>query len=288
MYLFRFRAADGTAHLGVEEEQGRRVDLTQADPARFGSLSAWLSQPDPVAAVQSAFAAAPELTKNVTILAPVDDNQEVWAAGVTYERSKTARMEESREAGSSDVYDRVYSAERPELFFKSNGWRVAANGGAVRIRRDSTWNVPEPELTLVVAASGRIVGVTIGNDMSSRSIEGENPLYLPQAKIYDGACALGPRIHLLETEVILKARSISLSVDRSGETVFSGTTSTAQMRRTPRELVDYLTQELRFPTGVFLMTGTGIIPQDDFTLRPGERVSITIEGIGTLENPVEG
>lgn len=294
MYLYRFRASDGTAHLGIEDkDSGACFDATLLRPAHFRSVSAWLEQPDPIGAAQEVLRAAreqsaPSLSSgSLTLLPPIDDTQEVWAAGVTYERSRTARMEESEAAGTSDVYDRVYRAERPELFFKANGWRAAGPGGLVRVRRDSAWNVPEPEMTLVIAASGRIVGVTVGNDVSSRDIEGENPLYLPQAKVYDGACALGPRIRLLrDGEWNLADRSIALRIERSSATVFSGETSTARMQRTPEYLAGWLTRELRFPAGAFLMTGTGIVPPDGFTLAPGDVVSITIDGIGTLENQV--
>jgi len=195
-------------------------------------------------------------------------------------------MEESETQAGGDFYDRVYEAERPELFFKSMPGRVVAPGAPIRIRRDSTWNVPEPELALVLSSSGAIVGRTIGNDVSSRSIEGENPLYLPQAKVYDGSCALGPMIVLPDGDEQESAWSIQLSITRAGVSMFSGETSTSQMRRTQQELADYLFRELTFRAGAFLLTGTGIVPPDDFTLRSGDVVSITIAGIGTLENPV--
>jgi 2-dehydro-3-deoxy-D-arabinonate dehydratase len=179
----------------------------------------------------------------------------------------------------------VYDAERPELFFKSTPRRVAGPNQPIRIRRDSTWDVPEPELVLVLSSRGAIVGYTIGNDVSSRSIEGENPLYLPQAKVFDGSCALGPVIALNNGEQ--SARAIGMTIARGGVTVFHGETSTAQMRRLPQELTDYLFRELTFQEGVFLLTGTGVVPPDDFTLHSGDVVSISIEGIGTLENTVE-
>jgi 2-dehydro-3-deoxy-D-arabinonate dehydratase len=193
-------------------------------------------------------------------------------------------MEESESQAGGDFYDRVYNAERPELFFKAMPERVVAPGNPIRIRQDSTWNVPEPELTLVLSTSGAIVGHTIGNDVSSRSIEGENPLYLPQAKVYEGSCALGPMIAVSDGKP--DGHTIQMTITRSGAAVFSGQTSTTQMRRTQEELASYLFRELTFRAGAFLLTGTGIVPPDDFTLRSGDLVSITIEGIGTLENPV--
>lgn len=219
------------------------------------------------------------------ILAPVV-SQDVWAAGVTYFRSRTARIEESQDAGGGTFYDRVYNAERPELFFKASAWRVRASGETVRIRADSNWNVPEPELALYVNARAEIIGYTVGNDVSSRDIEGENPLYLPQAKTYDGSCALGPAI-LLTDEPLGAETRIEMSIDRGGVSVFEGMTTLSQMRRTPDELVRWLFRETSFPQGVVLLTGTGVIPPDSFTLRSGDRVSITIPPIGTLVNTVE-
>jgi 2-dehydro-3-deoxy-D-arabinonate dehydratase len=225
--------------------------------------------------------AKPEAT---SLLPPVV-SQEVWAAGVTYFRSRSARIEESRDAGGGDFYDRVYSAVRPELFFKATGRRVMGTGAAVRIRSDAKWSVPEPELTLVLNPSGAIVGYTIGNDMSSRDIEGENPLYLPQAKIYDGSCALGPCI-LLAEKPLPTSTSIRLQIERGSGIVFTGETTLAELKRTPQELSSYLFRDNSFPDGVLLMTGTGIVPDDSFTLAVGDRIRITIEGIGTLENCV--
>lgn len=218
------------------------------------------------------------------ILAPIG-SQEVWAAGVTYYRSRTARMEESRTGGGGDFYDRVYAAERPELFFKATPHRVAGPGQQVRIRRDSKWNVPEPELALAISSSGTIVGYTIGNDMSSRDIEGENPLYLPQAKVYDRSCALGPCI-LISSEAPAASTEISLNLVRAGKTVFEGTTTLAQLKRTPEVLVEFLYRDNSFPYGCFLLTGTGIVPPDDFTLQSGDEINITLEPIGTLINTV--
>jgi 2-dehydro-3-deoxy-D-arabinonate dehydratase len=219
-----------------------------------------------------------------TILAPIG-SQEVWAAGVTYFRSRTARMEESEKAGGGSFYDRVYDAERPELFFKSVAWRVVGNHGDVRIRHDSQWDVPEPELTLFATSSGTLVGYTIGNDMSSRSIEGENPLYLPQAKSYSGSAALGPCLYIPE-EPLPADTTIDLSIIRGSVEVFSGEIALSQMKRTPDELLGFLYREMAFPQGCYLMTGTGIIPPSDFTLQKGDTIHISIEPIGTLTNTV--
>ena len=216
------------------------------------------------------------------ILAPVG-TQEVWAAGVTYLRSRSARIEESQ--GGGDFYDRVYEAKRPELFFKANGRRVVGPGGSVRIRSDASWSVPEPELTLLINPAGHIIGYTIGNDMSSRDIEGENPLYLPQAKVYDGSCALGPCI-LISTEPLSKSTAITLEILRDGNPAFTGTTRLSEMHREPKELVEYLYRESTFPDGAFLMTGTGIVPGEEFSLAHADRIRISIDGIGTLENVV--
>lgn len=218
------------------------------------------------------------------ILAPVG-NQEVWAAGVTYFRSRDARIEESKDAGGGTFYDRVYNAERPEIFFKATGRRVVGPHQPVRIRSDAKWSVPEPELTLLISSTGAITGYTIGNDMSSRDIEGENPLYLPQAKVYDGSCALGPAL-LLSPDPIPRTTSIQLQVGRNGSTIFSGTTTLAELKRDPKLLAAYLFRDNSFPNGAFLMTGTGIVPGDDFTLASGDVIRITIDAIGTLENIV--
>ena len=217
--------------------------------------------------------------------APIE-NQEVWAAGVTYFRSRTARMSESEIAGGGDFYDRVYQAARPELFMKATAHRVVGPGDPVRIRRDSKWNVPEPELTLLVSPRGAILGYTIGNDMSSRDIEGENPLYLPQAKTYDRSCSLGPAI-LVTKQPLAPETAIRLAIARAGETVFEGSTTLAAMKRTPPELVEFLYREASFPGGCFLLTGTGVIPPDAFTLQPGDEIDISIDGIGLLRNTVE-
>ncbi len=218
-------------------------------------------------------------------VAPVE-GQEIWASGVTYMRSKEARMEESKDAGGGTFYDKVYDADRPELFFKATPNRTVGNLGEVRIRKDSHWDVPEPELTLFVTSRGTIEGYSIGNDMSSRSIEGENPLYLPQAKTYDACAGLGPGIYVAENE-ISPDTLIRLEIKRNGHTAFEGEIPISNMKRKHQELVDYLFRECSFPHGVFLMTGTGIIPPDEFTLRSKDEIRITIGPIGTLVNFVE-
>jgi 2-dehydro-3-deoxy-D-arabinonate dehydratase len=222
---------------------------------------------------------------HVPLLAPIG-NQEVWASGVTYYSSRRARIAESKDAGGGDFYDRVYSAERPELFFKAVAHKVAGPDSHVRIRRDATWSVPEPELTLVINPRAEIIGYTVGNDMSSRDIEGANPLYLPQAKVYDRSCALGPGI-LIRKEPMPLATQIELGILRSNHTVFSGETTLAELKRDPATLVEYLFRDHSFPYGCFLLTGTGIVPPDSFTLHSEDEIRITIEGIGTLKNTVE-
>lgn len=217
-----------------------------------------------------------------SLLPPVEPAHEVWASGVTYLRSREAREIES--ASEADAYERVYDAERPELFFKAPGWRVVGHGDRVRIRKDSHWNVPEPELVLVLNSGMEIVGYTAGDDVSSRDIEGENPLYLPQAKVYDGSCSLGPGIVLSGPDSMRDLR-IGMSITRGDETVFEGETDTSQLKRSLEGLASYLGRELAFPAGAFLMTGTGIVPEDDFTLEPGDRVGISV-GELVLENEV--
>jgi 2-dehydro-3-deoxy-D-arabinonate dehydratase len=216
------------------------------------------------------------------LLPPLEAGHEVWAAGVTYLRSREAREVES---SVKDIYSRVYEAERPELFFKAVGWRVAGHGMPIRVREDSRWNVPEPELTLVINADREIVGFCAGNDVSSRDVEGDNPLYLPQAKLYEGSCALGPGILLTEVDR-LRDLSIQAEVSREGRLIFKGETRTSQMKRPFEELVAYLFRELDFPRGVFLMTGTGIVPPQEFSLAPGDLVRIAIGSL-TLENGVD-
>lgn len=220
-----------------------------------------------------------------TDLLPPIGSQEVWASGVTYFRSREARIEESKDAKGGDFYTRVYDALRPELFFKAPSYRTVGSNDEVRIRKDSKWNVPEPELTLFMCAAGSIEGYTIGNDMSSRDIEGENPLYLPQAKSYNGAAAIGPCL-LVQQNPIDPDTEIYIEIVRESVTVFSDHISINQMKRKHTDLVSYLFRELDFPHGVFLMTGTGIVPTDDFTLRVGDVIKISIHGIGTLLNTV--
>lgn len=219
------------------------------------------------------------------VLPPIGDQQELWACGVTYLRSKVGRQEESKASGGADFYAKVYEAERPEVFFKSTPHRIVGNRAFVRIRKDSTWDVPEPELTLVVTSSGKIIGYTIGNDMSSRSIEGENPLYLPQAKTYDACAALGPCIYL--TDKPLDGNTmISLVIKRNKTVAFEGSVALSQMKRTVTELVSFVYRENSFPHGCLVMTGTGIVPGSDFTLQSGDEITISIDSIGTLINTV--
>lgn len=269
-----------TNHGWVVEQEGR------INPVE-GSLDELLARDDLYAYLESLLKAgatgAGELRRE-ELLAPIG-NQEVWAAGVTYLRSRAARMAESKDAGGGDFYDRVYSAERPELFFKCQPQKVVGPGAAVGLRSDAIWSVPEPELTVVINRSGDIVGYTIGNDMSSRDIEGQNPLYLPQAKIYNRSCALGPGI-LLRTDELPQTTRISIAIERGGQAAFAGETTLAQMKRKPQELVHYLYRDQTFPHGAFLLTGTGIVPPDSFTLERRDVIRISIDGVGTLENPV--
>ena len=240
---------------------------------------------EPIALIESFFTgeesdrtSAPESTK-----APIQ-NQEVWAAGVTYFRSRTARMEEAETGGGDIFYDKVYEAPRPELFFKASPGRVRGNGDEVCIRSDSTWDVPEPELTLAINRSGKVFGYTIGNDMSSRSIEGENPLYLPQAKVYKGSCAIGPC--LVVGDAPGKETKIGLKISRGGKIQFDGETSVGQIKRGFDELAGYLFHSNEFEHGAYLMTGTGVVPDSEFTLAAGDLIEISIDGIGTLTNKV--
>src|SRR6187551_4039863 len=219
------------------------------------------------------------------ILPTIGSQQELWACGVTYLRSKVGRQEESKASGGADFYGKVYEAERPEVFFKSTPHRIVGQNAFVRIRKDSTWDVPEPELTLVVSSSGKIVGYTIGNDMSSRSIEGENPLYLPQAKTYDGCASLGPCI-LVTEQPLDNHTKIYLEINRNHSTIFEGSVGINQMKRTPEELVSFVFRECSFPNGCLIMTGTGIVPGSDFTLQSGDEIKITIDNIGRLVNVV--
>jgi 2-dehydro-3-deoxy-D-arabinonate dehydratase len=248
------------------------------------SLSSVLYSSNPTEAARRLASTETVSLDQVTLLPPLD-KQEVWAAGVTYKRSREARERESQ--GAARFYDLVYNAERPELFFKSPAWRVVGPDGPVRIRKDARWSVPEPELALVISPAGAIVGYTIGNDMSSRDIEGENPLYLPQAKVYDGSCAIGPVVTLADALPALEKVQIRLSIDRDGKTLFEGSTSLDAMKRTLPDLVSWLMREIAFPDGVLLLTGTGIVPPDDFTLAVGDRIAIDITGIGRLTNIVQ-
>jgi 2-dehydro-3-deoxy-D-arabinonate dehydratase len=248
-------------------------------------ISDLLHAPSPAAAIQRAVSADKTVVPltQAKFMAPLD-HQEVWAAGVTYKRSQEARERES--AGAARFYDLVYSAPRPELFFKSPAYRVANPGDPVNIRRDSKWNVPEPELALVISPELKLVGFTVGNDMSSRDIEGENPLYLPQAKFYDGACSVGPCITLVDAMPKPDDITIQLIIERAGKAVFDGATKVSAMKRTFQELIDWLGKETSFPHGAVLLTGTGVVPPDDFTLAAGDVVHIDIAGIGRLTNPV--
>ena len=282
--LGRVRTETGEIRVGIVHE-GRLHFLGRGDSAIYRSLSDVLHAPDPARAAREWIddqlpAVSPQ---EVNWLAPIDQ-QEVWAAGVTYKRSREARERES--VGAAQFYDLVYSAPRPELFFKATARRVVGPGEPVRVRRDSRWSVPEPELALVLAPDLRIVGYTVGNDMSARDIEGDNPLYLPQAKVYDGACALGPVITLAEAMPRLDDVAIHMTIGRGGKTAFEGTTSLTAMARSFADLIEWLGRENQFPEGVLLLTGTGIVPPDDFALVPGDEVAIDVTGIGRLINPV--
>jgi len=269
-----------TADRLLVEEDGRFYLLDET------SLDALVALDDLNAHLSSIIAAGtPEsLTAPPNLEAPIE-NQEVWAAGVTYFRSRSARIEESKDAGGGDFYDRVYTAARPELFFKAVAHKVAGPNSNVRIRSDATWSVPEPELALLVNPRGQIIGYTVGNDMSSRDIEGINPLYLPQAKVYDYSCALGPGI-LIQPHPMPPSTQIRMEILRSGSTEFSASAALTELRRHPATLVEYLFHDQSFPYGCFLLTGTGIVPPDSFTLHGGDEIRISIDGIGTLVNEV--
>lgn len=257
---------------------------TARRPATALKIDDVFTAADPVGFAKQAWERGQPTSVPASPLAPIG-SQEVWAAGVTYLRSRTARMEESKDAGGGTFYDKVYNADRPEIFFKGTPHRVAAPGTPVKIRRDSKWNVPEPELTLLLNSQGRIFGYTIGNDMSSRDIEGENPLYLPQAKVYDKSTALGPCLYLTN-DALPTSTTIALEIRRNGTAAFTGSTQTSQIKRKFSELAEYLYRDNSFPQGAFLLTGTGIVPPDAFTLQSGDEIRITIEPIGTLVNPV--
>ena len=282
MKICRFKNKADDVRIGLVADNSTLQDLT---PAGITKLFPLLESDDPAAQLKRlARQNLPNLAlTNVTLLAPVE-RQEVWAAGVTYLRSKTARMEESD--FSATAYDKVYAAERPEIFFKSLAEKVVATGEAVGIRRDARWNVPEPELALVLNSRGKIVGHTIGNDMSSRDIEGENLLYLPQAKTYHRSCALGPWIHLGAAETIAREWKIKIEIRRGGESVFAGETSVGQIKRSFDELAGFLFRSQIFPHGAVLLTGTGVVPPDTFTLHEQDLIEIEISGIGLLKNTV--
>jgi 2-dehydro-3-deoxy-D-arabinonate dehydratase len=283
MRLCRFTAAGSRdIHVGLITDDHTVLDLGGAGVRRMKDLLDRADLVDELARLGSIGLEAHQLS-GVRLATPVE-HQEVWAAGVTYLRSKVARMEESE--FSASAYDRVYDAVRPEIFFKSLPEKVVAPGDAVGIRRDARWNVPEPELALVINPSARIVGFTVGNDMSSRDIEGENLLYLPQAKIYTGSCAVGPWIVVGPNEDDVRRWSIQLEISRAGQTVFAGETSAGQLKRSFSELVEHLFRSQTFPNGVVLLTGAGVVPDDTFTLAADDTVRITISGVGTLENPV--
>ena len=281
MFLAKIQTKQGPAVARVANNFATVLDLTSLG---LQSLSQLLSSDRLVELARDLPAAAASIPlESVQWLPPIDD-QEVWAAGVTYKRSQTARMEESEAAAS--CYDRVYTADRPELFFKATPNRCSGHLGKLRIRTDATWNVPEPELTLVLSNRGKIVGYTIGNDMSSRDIEGDNPLYLPQAKVYNQCCGLGPWITLAEAMPARDKIGISLKIIRDNKTVFSGETSVSQMARQFEDLVQWLIRDNDLLNGAFMLTGTGVVPDSSFTLAKDDTVHISIDGIGTLTNTI--
>jgi len=282
MQLAKLQNSEGQPAVGKID--GDSIVLLNLSAAGFRSLADLLAAKN----VPQAAAQVPETGERIALasarLLPPIDAQEVWAAGVTYKRSQTARMEESEAAAS--CYDRVYASPRPEIFFKATPHRVRGTGDALRIRSDATWNVPEPELTLVISPALQIVGFTIGNDMSSRDIEGDNPLYLPQAKMYNQCCGLGPWITLADAMPARDRIEIGMKIFRSEECIFDQATSVSQMARTFESLVEWLGRDNSFPNGAFLLTGTGIVPNSDFTLAVADRVDIQISGIGTLSNTI--
>lgn len=285
LHLCRFSLGEQAPQVGqvlIEDSSPIRVrDLSASGMAP--SLTDLLENPQMLQACLAHEALPIHALEDVTLWSPAED-QEIWAAGVTYFRSKTARMEESD--FSATAYDRVYEAPRPEIFFKALAHKTVRTKDPVGIRKDATWNVPEPELALVFTSKGRLAGYTVGNDMSSRDIEGENLLYLPQAKVYDRSCALGPWITLADSEEEARSWTIQLLIVRKGSTVFEGQTEVAQMKRSFSELQDYLFRSQTFPAGAILLTGTGLVPEEGFTLQAEDRVDITISGIGTLSNTV--
>lgn len=284
MLLARAQLSGGSVCPAVlDGDDVHLLDMTQVDA--FDTLTDILHAPKPIDLVKFLLheQGKPTPREKVRLLKPIDA-QEVWAAGVTYKRSQVARMEESESAASH--YDQVYSADRPELFAKGPPRLIADPGDAVRVRWDSGWSVPEPEFTLVLNPDGEIVGYTIGNDMSARDIEGENPLYLPQAKVYDDCCSVGPAVLLADEPLDLEGTTVELVIERASHEVFRGDTNLGQLNRKLEDLADWLFRELSFPDGALLLTGTGIVPPDDFTLEDGDMVHISVTGIGTLTNPV--
>ena len=282
MKLCRFQTSQAETRIGLLTDENKVLDLSSEGLDRLSSL--WEIEDWPTLLTSWAQRRRSWFSLDQVRLLPPVEQQEVWAAGVTYLRSKKARMQESD--FSATAYDRVYDAARPELFFKSLAHKAVGPGEAVGIRRDSKWNVPEPELALVFSPQGRLIGYTIGNDMSSRDIEGENLLYLPQAKIYKCSCALGPCIRVGVDEAEARTWTVSLLIQRSGLSVFEGQTSVANIKRSFKELAEYLFRCQQFPHGAILLTGTGIIPPNDFSLQPGDAIRMEISGIGTLENTV--
>lgn len=284
MRIAKIQLAGGDIRLALVEDQTvRLLDLKQVETCR--NLTDLLHSADPIGLAKFLVDRNSEPLPHsaVKFLAPIDQ-QEVWAAGVTYKRSQVARMEESKAAASH--YDKVYTAPRPEIFFKATPHRVAGPQQPLRIRQDTVWSVPEPEFALVISPALKLVGYTIGNDMSARDIEGENPLYLPQAKMYSECCGLGPCILIADSPLDRAATKIVLDIHRTGQVVFHGETDLAQMARTFEDLIQWLGKDNSFPNGAFLLTGTGIVPPDDFTLAAGDSVSISITGIGTLTNSI--
>lgn len=273
-----------TGQSAVARVEGDQLVLLDLARAGLKNLSDILAADAPLSIAQQLKPTGERITLQQARYLPPIDAQEVWAAGVTYKRSQTARMEESETAAS--CYDRVYVSPRPELFFKATPHRCSGHMGQLRIRQDASWNVPEPELTLVLSPKLHLVGFTIGNDMSSRDIEGDNPLYLPQAKVYDQCCGLGPWITLMDVMPAKADIEILIRIERGGACVFEQATSADQMARTFEGLIEWLGRDNSFPNGAFLLTGTGIVPDSSFTLAPRDRVSITISGIGTLTNDI--
>jgi 2-dehydro-3-deoxy-D-arabinonate dehydratase len=281
MHLCKARRTTGEVRIGIRD--GEAVRFLSQKPAGPRTLSDVLHAADPAGLARS-FVEDQSIPLNEVALLPPVDAQEIWAAGVTYKRSREARERES--VGAARFYDLVYTAARPELFFKATARRVLGPGAPIRVRQDSRWSVPEPEVALVVAPDLRIVGYTIGNDVSARDIEGENPLYLPQAKVYDGACALGPGVTLAGFLPPLEKVTVRLTIARGGATAFDGATTLAAMARSFEDLVRWLGRDNSFPDGAILLTGTGIVPPDDFTLASGDEVAIEVTGIGRLVNVV--